>query len=108
MKRVFALSLLLAASPVAFGQAGDMKGMDMKIEKNDGQGTVHKATGVVTKVDKDKVSIKHGPVASLKWPAMTMAFKVKDKALFDKLKQGQKVEISFVQSGKDYTITEVK
>ena len=39
---------------------------------------------------------------------MTMTFKVKDKAMLDKVKQGDKVQFSFVQSGKDYTITQVK
>jgi len=43
----------------------------------------------------------------MNWPAMTMTFNVKDKAMLDKVKQGQ-VEFSFVQSGEDYTITEVK
>jgi Cu/Ag efflux protein CusF len=108
MKRVFALSLLVALSPVAFSQSGDMKGMDMKMEKKDSQATVHKATGVVTKIDKDKVSIKHEPVPSLNWPAMTMAFKVKDKSLMQKLKKDEKVSLEFVQEGRDYVVTAVK
>ena len=70
----------------------------------------HRATGTVTKVDGDKgaVTIEHGPVASMKWPSMTMTFGVKDKALLDKAKPGAKVEFSFEQSGSDYIITEVK
>ncbi len=72
--------------------------------------TVHQASGTVTKLDPDKarVTITHGPVASLRWPSMTMAFGVKDKALLEKTKPGAKVEFSFVQSGRDYVITEVK
>lgn len=108
MKRVFALSLLVALSPLALGQSGDMKGMDLKMEKKDSQATVHKATGVVTKVDKNKVSIKHGPVQSLNWPAMTMAFTVKDKSLMDKMKKDQTVNFEFVQEGRDYVVTAVK
>jgi len=108
MKRVFALCLLVAVSPVAFGQSGDMKGMDMKTEKKDSQATVHKATGVVTKIDKDKVSIKHEPVPSLNWPAMTMAFKVKDRSLIEKLKKDEKVSVEFVREGRDYVVTAVK
>lgn len=70
----------------------------------------HKATGVVKKADaaKNTVSIAHGPVKELNWPAMTMAFKVKDKALLDKLAVDRKVEFSFVQEGKDYVITAVQ
>lgn len=43
---------------------------------------------------------------SLNWPAMTMGFAVKDKALLDKLAMGKKVE--FVKEGKGYTVTGVK
>jgi Cu(I)/Ag(I) efflux system protein CusF len=72
------------------------------------QGAAHKATGVVTRVDKDKVMIKHEPVPSLKWPAMTMGFLVKDKAVMEKLKKDAKVEFEFVQQGRDYIVTGVK
>jgi Cu/Ag efflux protein CusF len=101
--------LLLAVSAAAFPQSGDMKGMDMKTDnKGSAQGTAHKATGVVTKIDKDKVTIKHEPVQSLNWPSMTMAFKVKDKSLMDKMKKDQKVNFELVQEGRDYVVTAVK
>ena len=92
MKRFMLLMLGLALSAVALAQA------------------VHQASGTVTKVDHDKarVTIKHGPVASLRWPTMTMGFGVKDKALLEKAKPGANVEFRFVRSGKDYVITEIK
>jgi Cu(I)/Ag(I) efflux system protein CusF len=70
----------------------------------------HQATGVVKSVDRAKstVTLAHDPVKSLKWPAMTMPFAVKDKALLEKLQAGKKVEFEFVQQGKDYVITAVK
>ena len=104
----------LAATGAAHAQSGgmkgmDMKGMDMKSEKT-AEAQPHKGSGTVSKVDaaKGTVTINHGPVESLKWPAMSMTFKVKDKKMLDKVKQGQKVDFSFVQSGKDHTITELK
>jgi Cu(I)/Ag(I) efflux system protein CusF len=51
------------------------------------------------------VTIAHGPVQSLNWPAMTMNFLVKDKALLDRLSSGKKVDFEFVQQGRDYVIT---
>jgi Cu(I)/Ag(I) efflux system periplasmic protein CusF len=125
MKHSIALSLVLALSAavpaVSHAQSGDTKGMDMKdMHKGmdmkgmdmgkKGEGQAHKATGKVTKVDSAKgmVTINHEPVPSMKWPSMTMAFKVKDKAMLDKVKQGAKVDFSFVQSGKDHVITEIK
>ena len=70
----------------------------------------HQATGVVKSVDRAKgtVTLAHGPVKSLNWPAMTMPFTVKDKALLEKLQAGNKVEFEFVQQGKEYVITTVK
>ena len=94
MKFAIVLALLLAASPIAFGQSDEA--------------TVHQATGVVTKVDKNKVSIKHEAIQSLKWPAMTMAFTVKDKPLTEKLKEGEKVNFEFVKEGRDYVVTAVR
>ena len=73
-------------------------------------GAVHEASGKVTKVDRaaGRVTIAHGPVASLKWPAMTMAFEVKDEALFDKLRPGANIAFSFVQSERKHVVTAVK
>jgi len=106
MKRI-AFALLAAALAIpAFAQSGT-KGMDMKAEA---AGAAHKASGVVTKVDpaKSKVTIKHGPVQTLNWPPMTMAFTVRDKGLLEKLRKDQKIDFEFVQQGKDYVVTSVK
>lgn len=109
---------VLAAAGTAYAQSGGMKGMDMKdmpmkgmdmkMDKKDAKGTVHKGTGVVTKVEKDKVTIKHEPVQSMNWPSMTMAFTVKDKALMAKLAKDKKVDFEFKQEGRDYVVTAVK
>lgn len=101
-------TVLAAFAGLAQAQSGGMKGMDLKHEK--AAGKAHKATGKITKVDQAKVSvtIAHGPVPSMHWPSMTMAFKVKDKAMLDKVKTEDQVEFSFVESGRDHTITEIK
>jgi Cu(I)/Ag(I) efflux system periplasmic protein CusF len=83
----------------------DKKGAKKSAKKAEGK--THKGAGTVQKIDPagGSVTIAHGPIESMKWPAMTMTFKVKDKAMLDKVKQGEKIDFSFVQSGKDYTIT---
>lgn len=70
----------------------------------------HKAIGVVQKVDRESgmVTLAHGAVKSLNWPAMTMGFSVKQKSLFDKLTVGRKVSVEFVQQGNQYVVTAVK
>ncbi|HCY64240.1 MAG TPA: efflux RND transporter periplasmic adaptor subunit [Oxalobacteraceae bacterium] len=59
----------------------------------------HKGEGVVEKVDASSgmVSINHGPVASLNWPAMTMEFKVANSALLEQLKPGARVAFEIVE-----------
>ncbi len=112
LKIIMVSTVLAAFIGVAHAQSGDMgmKGMEMKKDQKAAAGTVHKASGKVTKVDQasGSVTIAHGPVASLKWGPMTMTFKAKDKAMLQKVKPGDQVEFSFVQSGRDHTITEIK
>ena len=70
----------------------------------------HKAEGSVDSIDLQAgtVSLNHGPVASLKWPAMTMEFKAANAALLAGLKPGQKVSFEFVerQPG-EYVVTAI-
>jgi Cu(I)/Ag(I) efflux system protein CusF len=119
MKRLITLAAVLALSiamiPLsrAQGMGGmDMKGMD-KDKKSAGEksdGKTHKGAGTVKKVDSagGKVTIAHGPIKSMNWPAMNMTFTVKDKMLLDKVSQDKKIEFEFVQQGSDYVITSVK
>ncbi|WP_114968889.1 copper-binding protein [Rhodoferax ferrireducens] len=108
------VAVTLSAS-VAFAQQkmDTMKPMDMAkkpaTEAQMAQMT-HKALGVVKKVDPKAgvVTLAHEAVNSMNWPPMTMGFKVKDKALLAKLKEGQKVAFEFVQEGDDYVVTQIK
>lgn len=88
---------------------GDMKGMDMG-KKPAAKGGTHQAKATVKSVDEKqaKVTLAHEPVESLNWPAMTMSFKVKDKALMKKLSTGKKVDVEFSQEGEDYVVKSVK
>jgi Cu(I)/Ag(I) efflux system periplasmic protein CusF len=114
MKRTIACSLLIASffvAPLARahsrGAGGmDMKGMEMRSEK----AQTHAGSGTVSKVDAQKgaVTIAHAPIGSMNWPAMTMTFKVKEKKMLDKVKQGDKVQFDFQNRGKDHVITAIK
>jgi len=74
-----------AADDRATQQQGGAKSMDS---------TVPMSTGEVKKVDKSsgKVTIKHGPIDNLGMPAMTMVFRVKDPAMLDQMKEGDKIK----------------
>lgn len=64
----------------------------------------------VRKVDKDngKLTLKHAEIKSLDMPAMTMVFTVKDKALLDKVKAGDKVRFKAEQAGGAYVVTAIE
>ena len=66
--------------------------------------------GEVRKVDKDakKITIKHGPLANLDMPAMTMVFQVKDPAMLDKVKAGDKVKFQAEKIGGAFTVTQIE
>lgn len=62
--------------------------------------TTHTAEGTVEDVDAQAgtVTLAHDPVASLKWPAMTMDFQVGDKAQLAALKPEQRIWFEFVEA----------
>lgn len=66
--------------------------------------------GEVRKVDKDakKITIKHGPLAALDMPAMTMVFQVKDPAMLDQVKAGDKVKFQAEKLGGAFTVTKIE
>lgn len=100
----------LTVPAAAFAQAGQMQGMAMGQPATGTKGAVHQATGVVKSVDavNGKVTLEHGPVKTLNWPAMAMTFGVKDKGLLDKLRVDQRVQVEFQGQGGSYVITSVR
>lgn len=71
----------------------------------------HKAQGTVDGIDvkSGTVSLNHGPVETLKWPAMTMEFKVANETLLKDLRPGMSVAFDFIerQPG-EWVITGIK
>ena len=69
------------------------------------------AEGTVDSIDlKDgTISLNHGPVTSLKWPAMTMEFKLANASLLQGLKPGTRIMVEFVERAQgEWVITSVK
>lgn len=68
---------------------------------------IYSAEGKVEDVDAETLTISHGPIAALKWPAMTMGFsKPKAKVLSD-VKPGAMVRFEFKQAGDGYELVAV-
>ena len=66
--------------------------------------------GEVRKVDTDakKITIRHGPIVNLDMPGMTMVFQVKEPALLDKVKTGDKIKFRAEKTGGNYIVTQIE
>jgi Cu/Ag efflux protein CusF len=75
-------------------------------------GASHRGEGKVTGVDsvKGRVELDHGPIPSMKWPAMKMGFAVTDKSALARLKKGDVVEFELrgeADKNGDYVIEKI-
>jgi Cu(I)/Ag(I) efflux system periplasmic protein CusF len=66
--------------------------------------------GEIRKVDKDakKLTIKHGEIKNLDMPGMTMVFAVKDPAMVDIVKTGDKVKFKVEKINGALTVTAIE
>ncbi|MDP2005948.1 MAG: copper-binding protein [Rubrivivax sp.] len=112
--RTTGLALVLSAAAMSAAWAASQQ--DAHGAHGDhGKPTAQAATGDMTdgevrKVDLEggKLTLKHADIKSLDMPGMTMVFVVKDKAMLDKLKTGDKVKFKAVNDGGKFTVTEIQ
>ena len=66
--------------------------------------------GEVRKIDKEqgKVTLKHGPIANLDMPGMTMVFKIADPTMLDRIKEGDKVRFAADRVNGAITVTAIE
>ncbi|MBP7393356.1 MAG: copper-binding protein [Zoogloea sp.] len=74
-----------------------------------GEASMQMADGIVKKVDKPtgRITVSHGPLPN-GMPAMTMAFRVKDAAWIDKLKEGDKIRFMAEQINGAMTLVHIE
>ena len=65
----------------------------------------YSGTGTVTAVAGDQVTIDHGPVEEIGWPAMTMAFSAGSPDMVSGVSSGDRVSFEFQQDDGRYTLT---
>ncbi len=71
--------------------------------------TADLSEGEIRKIDPaaGKITIAHGEIKSIDMPPMTMVFTVKNPALFDALKKGDKVRFAVVREDGKLVLTEI-
>ena len=89
-----------ASAPAAMGE--------MKMDKP--AAAADMTEGEIRKVDKDtkKITIKHGEIKNLDMPGMTMLFQVKDPAMLDMVKVGDKVKFKAEKAATGIVVTEIQ
>lgn len=71
------------------------------------QQQVHSGTGTVTAVADDQVTIKHGSIESVGWPAMTMTFAAPGDVAAG-IQPGADVQFSFRDDGGTSVLTSIQ
>ncbi len=106
---------VLACSILALSLAGHVQAQQASAPATQGAGAsaATAATftdGEVRKVDKDakKVTIKHGEIKNLEMPPMTMVFAVKDDAILNKVKAGDKVRFKAIDDSGKLTVVDIE
>lgn len=108
MKASIALMTILLTGTLSTAWAEDhgampgMEHMDHMNHSHGAHGMAHAGSGegVIRKIDAaaGKVTLRHGELAGLDMPAMTMTFAVKDKAMLNGFKSGDKVRFKVDRS----------
>lgn len=90
--RAFALAVgLVAAAGTALAQSGSTEAEVRRIDR-----------------DGNRLTLRHGEIKALDMPPMTMVFRVKDPALLDKVKVGEKIRAQIEKSGNQYYLIGVE
>jgi Cu(I)/Ag(I) efflux system protein CusF len=94
-----------AAGALAAADMSNMKGMAAAPAAKHGEGT-----GVIRAIDAraGTLTIQHGPIPGVGWPAMTMTFTAKPAALLKGLKVGETVDFDASVRGMAADVTAVR
>lgn len=105
------LALAMAVASVAHAQpaqSGEQAALAEPRQANGAQELL--SEGEVRKINREagKVTLRHGPLANLDMPAMTMVFTVKDPAMLDQVKPGDKVQFHAENASGAIVVTHIQ
>lgn len=108
MNKILKMALAtLAVSVTACGSADISKEDAVTAAPSNSVAQTHSATGTIDSVSGQMVTISHGPIKSLDWPAMTMPFTARDAASLQGIKAGDRVAFTFSKSGNESVLTSI-
>ena len=98
------LALSLALSPILPPAAPAIA------DNHQPAGTLPMAEAEIRRIDMDakKITLRHGPIENLGMPPMTMVFQVRDPAMLEKVKTGDRIKFSAEKTGGAFTVTQIE
>ncbi|MEJ8814057.1 copper-binding protein [Variovorax ureilyticus] len=104
------LALALASASLAHAQSSEPAGHDAHHAQPAAGEQGLLSEGEVRKVDREagKLTLRHGPLANLGMPAMTMVFAVADPKLLDGLSDGDKVRFTADKKEGKFVVTSIE
>ena len=98
-------TLVAAGAVLAIAACGQQQTSNSEVNAASPEATqTYSGTGTITASAGDQVSIKHGPIAGIGWPAMTMTFTA-PADVRKGVSVGEQVDFSFRKNGSAYQLT---
>lgn len=112
---VFTLSAANVSLAQGMKDTSGMKDMGMEKPMKDMDGMSEKklsdakAKGTIAAINASdhKITLDHGPIPAIKWPAMKMEFAVAPNVDLSKVKEGERVDFVLSGSGGNYTVQSI-
>jgi Cu(I)/Ag(I) efflux system periplasmic protein CusF len=104
------VSTLLAGPALAQPKADDHAAHPAANPASAATSSAEMADGEVRKIDKEarKLTLRHGEIRNLDMPSMTMVFQVREPALLDRVKVGDKVRFRAEKAASGYVVTAIE
>ena len=88
---------VVVSSQFLIDSEASLKGVEARLNNEPpAKPVMHQGEGRVDAIDKDAITLTHGPIPSMGWGAMTMAFKPRPDGLPRNVAVGDKVQFEFV------------
>ena len=113
MKIIAVVITVVALSACSKNEAPEQKKTEApmkQMSKDPSKAKTAQGVGRITAIDTKEniLTLDHEAIPAIKWPAMTMGFKVADPKLLNGLVVGQTVDFELKSEGETYTVVGVK
>lgn len=102
-----ALALLLAGCGERRNAAPENRQASGSNDTSVSSDPIYSGAGKVTAISGDRITISHGPIEEIGWPAMAMTFRAGSPDMIEILRVGDPVSFAFRQDGGDYRLTSI-